>query len=249
MKMWFLLTLVLFAASAAASDLPAPVQALQKQGLVIRGELPAPPGFHGYLAEYNGQRLPLYLLPDGKHVVIGNLFDAQGNDLTRGPFTQALKPKLDSGSWQALANSTWIAEGAVHPERVVYVFSDTECPYCHRLWQQVQPLLAGGKVQVRYVMVAVIRPESLGRAAAVLSARDPAGALRRHETNYGHSPITVMQHVPEAMAAKIDANNRLMDAFGVSGTPAIVWRDADGNLHLLDGMPSEAAHLKAIFGS
>jgi thiol:disulfide interchange protein DsbG len=241
--------LALISAGVTAGELPAPVKALQKQGLTIRGELAAPPGFHGYLAEYNGQRLPVYLLPDGKHVVVGNLFDAEGHDLTRGPFAAAVQPKLDAGSWKSLSQSTWIAEGAKHPERVVYVFSDTECPYCHQLWKRVQPLLSGGKVQVRYVMVAVIRPESLGRAAAILASGDPSAALHKHEANYGHSPIQPMQHVPESLMKKIEANNRLMDRFGISGTPAILFKDPDGNVQKLDGMPSEPSHVKAIFGS
>jgi thiol:disulfide interchange protein DsbG len=248
-KAWCVLFMALFSAGAMAAQPPAPIQALQRKGLTIQGEMQAPPGFRGYLAEFQGQRLPVYLLPDGKHVVVGNLFDADGHDLTRGPFAAAVKPKLGPGAWKALAASTWIAEGAAHPRRVVYVFSDTECPYCHRLWQKVQPLLAGGTVQVRYVMVAVIRPESLGRAAAILSAADPAKAMRRHEKDFGHSPIRPMAHVPAAMMKKIEDNNRLMDQFGISGTPAILFRDPDGNLQRLDGMPDKPAYIKAIFGS
>jgi thiol:disulfide interchange protein DsbG len=129
------------------------------------------------------------------------------------------------------------------------VFSDTECPYCHRLWQEVRPVLAGGTVQVRYIMVAVIRPESLGRAAAILSADDPAAALHLHEKDFGHSPIRPMAQVPAAVRKKIEANNALMDQFGISGTPAILFRDPDGNLQLLDGMPDKPAYIKAIFGS
>lgn len=249
MRAWVVLILALLSASVAAGQLPAPIRALQGQGLTIRSTLDAPPGFHGYVAEYNGRPLPVYLLPDGKHVVVGSLFDAEGHDLTQGAMSAATKPKLDRGSWQALAKSTWIAEGAAHPERVVYVFSDTECPYCHRLWNKVQPLLAGGKVQVRYVMVAVIRPESLGRAAAILSTDDPSATLRRHEKNYGHSPIKPMADVPADMKKKINANNSLMQSFGISGTPAIIFRDPDGNLQRLDGMPSDPAQIKAIFGS
>ena len=250
MNAWLVLVLALFASVAfAASDLPAPIQALQKHGLTIRGKMPAPPGYKGYLADFKGQSLPVYLLPDGKHTVVGNLFDANGKDLTSGPFTRAMRPALDAKAWKALEDSAWIAEGAKHPKRVVYVISDTECPYCHRLWEKVQPLLAGGTVQVRYVMVAVISHDSMGRAAAILSAKDPAAALRRHEANYGHSPFKPMQPVPAKQRERLEANNTLMDALGVTGTPAVFYHDADGKLQRLDGLPSDDRAIRAIFGS
>jgi len=241
--------LALFVTAAFAGTLPAPVKALQRQGLVIRGEMSAPPGFRGFLADYKGRRIPVYLLPDGKHTMIGNLFDADGRDLTRDAYAQAVRPTLDKETWQALEKSTWIAEGARHPHRIIYVISDTECPYCHRLWQQVQPMLAHGNVQVRYVMVAVIKPESLGRAAAILSDADPAAALRRHEANFRDSPIKPMLHVPAKLESRLQANNELMSQLGVSGTPAIIYHGADGRLHLIDGLPSDPGQVRAIFGS
>lgn len=249
MKAWICMLLVLFAASANAAELPAPVKALQQQGLTIRGEMPAPKGFRGYIAEYRGDVMPVYLLPDGKHTVIGTLYDANGEDLTSDAFADAVQPKLGAADWKALADSIWIAEGARQPKRVVYVFSDTECPYCHRLWQEVQPLLAGGDVQVRYIMVAVIKQASLGRAAAVLTAKDPAAALRSHEAHYADSPIKPLQDIPADMHQRIVANNHLMNRLGAFGTPAIVYRDADGKVHMIAGLPQDPARLKAIFGS
>ena len=248
-KVWLGILLALLATGALAQTLPAPVKALQRQGLVIRGEMPAPPGFKGFLADYKGKRIPVYLLPDGQHTMIGSLFDASGHNLTRDAYAQAVRPMLDKETWQALENSTWIAEGAKHPHRVIYVISDTECPYCHRLWQQVQPMLDHGSVQVRYVLVAVIKPESLGRAAAILSESNPAAALRRHEAHFRDSPIKPMLHVPAKLESKLQANNNLMSQMGVSGTPAIIYRDADGHLRLIDGLPSDPRHIRAIFGS
>ncbi len=249
MKFLTWVALAMLSCSAVASTLPAPIQALQRQGIIIRGDMQAPAGFRGYLAEYGGSRMPVYLLPDGKHVVIGNLFDAQGNDMTRDAFMRAARPKLDAATWKALEKSTWIPEGASKPKRIVYVFDDTECPYCHRLWERVQPMLAGGDVQVRYIMVAVIRPESLGRAAAVLSATDPSAVLRTHEAHFGNSPIKPLTKIPASVRAKIEANNALMARLGATGTPAIVYRDGKGAIRMVDGMPSDPAQIRAIFGS
>lgn len=234
-------------AAQGSSQYPAPVQALAKQGLVIKGPLPAPDGYKGYRADYGGRPVPVYLLPDGQHAVVGTLFDAAGNDLTAGPLDEASAPALTEAVWKRLGEAAWIAEGAKDPTRIVYEFTDTECPYCHKLWQATQPLLDDGGVQVRHVMVAVIAPQSLGRAAALLDSADPTAALHRHENAFGHSPVEPLANVPAATARRIEANNALMQELGIMGTPGIVYRDAEGKIHTAVGM-QPPDRVKAIFG-
>jgi len=244
---WIVSLLLALTACAQAQDVPAPIRALASQGVTIKGPLTAPPGFKGYVGDYRGQSLPIYLLPDGQHVVIGTLLDASGHDLTRAPLQAAATPALDAATWAELAKASWIAEGATRPKRIVYVFTDTECPYCHKLWAATQPLLAGGDVQVRHVMVAVIAPQSRNRAAAILDAANPQAALHQHESTFGHSTVAPQPSVPAATASRIDANNALMEKLGIHGTPATVYKDADGQVRMLQGM-LPADQLKAIFG-
>ena len=246
-RRWLIPLLLALTACAQAQDVPAPIRALASQGVTIKGPLTAPPGFKGYVGDYHGQSLPIYLLPDGQHVVIGTLLDVNGHDLTRAPLQAATAPALDAASWAELAKASWIAEGATQPKRIVYVFTDTECPYCHKLWAATQPLLAGGDVQVRHVMVAVIAPQSRGRAAAILDAANPQAALQQHERSFGHSTVTPLPSVPAATAGRIDANNALMEKLGIHGTPATVYKDAAGQVRMLQGMLPED-RLKAIFG-
>lgn len=262
MKYWlcFVLLLALSARSQAQSpppspsaqptqdtQYPAPIQALLAQGLVIKGALPAPAGYKGYVADYGGHPVPVYLLPDGKHVMVGTLFDASGHDLTAGPLEAASAPALDEATWKRLAEAAWIAEGAQSPKRIVYEFTDTECPYCHKLWQATQPMLERSGVQVRHIMVAVIAPQSAGRAAALLDAPDPKAALHRHENAFGHSPIEPLKDLPPATAQRLEENNALMRELGIMGTPGIVYKDADGKIRSAVGMPSPD-RIKAIFG-
>ncbi len=244
---WIASLLAALAACAQAQDVPAPIRALAGQGVTIKGPLTAPPGFKGYVGDYRGRSLPIYLLPDGQHVVIGTLLDASGNDLTRAPLQAAATPSLGAAAWAQLAKASWIAEGATHPKRIVYVFTDTECPYCHKLWAATQPLLAGGDVQVRHVMVAVIAPQSRSRAAAILDAANPQAALQQHERSFGHSTLAPLPNVPAATARRIDANNALMEKLGIEGTPATIYKDAAGQIRMLQGMLPED-RLKAIFG-
>lgn len=246
------LTAVALAACSQAADqpqaatVPAAVKALGAHGIKVQSSMDAPAGYKGYVATYQGHLMPVYLLPDGKHVMVGTLFDTRGNDLTQQAMAGA-KPKLARSSWKRLAKATWIAEGPADARRIVYVFTDTECPFCHRLWKAIQPDIKQGKVQVRYVLVAVIKPESLPRAAAILDASDPKAAFRRHESNYGHSPIQPEKTVPAATRKKLAYNTRLMSRMDIQGTPGIVYKDADGHIRLLQGMPP-SSRLHTIFG-
>ena len=239
MKRWLAALLFCFVTSAFAQDYPAPIKALVNKGIAVNGPLSAPTGFKGYVGDYHGQSIPVYLLPDGQHVVIGTLFDAHGNDLTQKSLSDAATPNVAATTWDDLGKATWIAEGSTHPKRIVYVFTDTECPYCHKLWQAIQPMLVGGNVQVRHIIVAVIAPRSLNRAAAILDARDPAAALRQHETSFGHSTIQPEAIVPAATAKRIAANTALMDKLGIQGTPATVHKDAAGKIQIEPGMMPE----------
>lgn len=249
MKFRLLAATLLLSACAQAQDTaqyPAPVQALIRQGLTVQGTLPAPDGYRGYLASYGGQPVPIYVMPDGKHAVAGTLFDADGKDLTRAAMA-ASGPALDAGTWDMLGKATWVAEGAKSPRHIVYVFTDTECPYCHKLWQAVASRLEKNGVQVRNVMVAVIAPQSEPRAAAVLAADDPGAALGEHERNFGHSPVAPLKGVPAETRRKLDANAAMMDALGIAGTPAVIYKDQKGAVRMVGGLPS-ADQIDAIFG-
>jgi thiol:disulfide interchange protein DsbG len=79
-----------------------------------------------------------------------------------------------------LQNSSWIADGSIGARRVVYVFTDPNCPYCNKFWAEARPWVQAGK-QLRHVIVGILTPESPGKAAALLSAPNPAVALAAYE--------------------------------------------------------------------
>lgn len=248
MKFWLLLIAgVICATGAQAQDYPAPIRALVARGITIKGTMQAPNGFKGYVGEFSGQLTPVYLLPDGQHVTIGVLYDENGKDLTNAAFRAATQSKLDTALWQQLGQATWIAEGSTKPKHIVYIFTDTDCPYCHVLWLATQPYLKKGDVQIRNIIVAVIAPTSLGRGAAVLTASDPAKAMRRNELAFGHSPIMPLSAVDPKIRAKIKANQTLMNRVDAFATPATVYHDDHGQIHMLLGLP-DTASMQAIFG-
>lgn len=248
------------ASSAATAATPAPpaipdsrvadasmVQhALASKGIGITGTLDAPKGYQGFVATYQGHQLPVYATPDGKHILIGTLFDMQGHDLTASAMAAVEASSFTEAQWKELESASFVVEGNPGAKRIVYVFVDTRCPYCHHLWRQSQPFVKKGDVQIRDILVGVIAPESLPEAAGILDAKDPAGAWNHNEQNFGKNPAPD-RHASPAAVDKVRANTALMQKLGFQGTPSLIWKDADGKIQTLQGMPADPAQLKVVF--
>ena len=166
-------------------------------------------------------------------------------------------------TWDDLSRTKWIADGRDDAPRKVYVFLDANCIYCAKFWADARPWVDGGKVQLRYLMVAVIAPTSAGKAATLLSDPDPARRLTAYERAHAFG-VDRMLHggphhsmddanlaptvpVPEPVARQLQANEALMDALRLRGTPGIVARGLDGRLVAIGGIP--ASGLEPIFGA
>ncbi|MGF6594375.1 thiol:disulfide interchange protein DsbG [Pseudomonas sp. 2835] len=220
-----------------AEDLPKAIQQLEAKGAKIKGSFDAPDGLRGYAAEYQNRGLALYLTADGKHVLVGSLFDEQGKDLSQAPLEKLVYAPLAKEVWAKMEKTAWIADGKADAPRIVYLFSDPNCPYCNMFWQQARPWVESGKVQLRHIMVGIIREDSPGKSAALLASKDPAKALAQHEKAGKASTLKALDKVPEAVQAKLDANLAVMEELGLSATPAIFYLDDQQQLQTQQGAP------------
>jgi thiol:disulfide interchange protein DsbG len=223
--------------AALADDLPAPIKALQDKGANIKGSFDAPGGLKGYAAEYQKQGMALYLTPDGKQVLAGNLFNEKGEDLSDAPLQKLVYEPMTKELWNQMENSTWIADGAKTAPKVIYLFSDANCPYCNMFWEQARPWVKAGKVQLRHIMVGVIREDSAAKAATLLADANPEQALQKHEQAGKSSSLKAMDKIPKDIQDKLDANMKLMEDMGLSATPSIFYKDANGHLQQQQGAP------------
>ncbi|UXH38520.1 thiol:disulfide interchange protein DsbG [Pseudomonas promysalinigenes] len=232
------LSLALLAAPLVqAENLPKAIQQMQAKGAEIKGSFDAPNGLRGYAAQYQNNALALYLTPDGKHVLVGSLFDEQGKDLSAEPLQKLVYAPMSKALWAKMESASWIADGKDSAPRKVYLFSDPNCPYCNMFWEQARPWVESGKVQLRHIMVGIIREDSPGKSAALLAAKDPAKALHDHEKAGKESTLKAMDKVPEAVQQKLAANMALMEEMGLQATPAIFYQDEQGNLQSQQGAP------------
>lgn len=240
MRLNALLPLALMAFTAPAlqaEELPKAIEQLQAKGAEIKGTFDAPNGLKGYAAAYQSNGIALYLTPDGKHVLVGSLFDEQGKDLSAEPLEKLVYAPMSKAIWAKMEKTAWIADGRDDAPRKVYLFSDPNCPYCNMFWEQARPWVESGKVQLRHIMVGIIREDSPGKSAALLAAKDPAKALQQHEKAGKASTLKPLGTIPEAVRQKLEANMALMEEMGLAATPAIFYQNDKGQLQSQQGAP------------
>lgn len=229
-----------------AADLPAAVKALQQEGLEIVAPFKAAGGLSGYAALAGKRPVAIYMTPDGKHAILGTMVGARGEDMSQPVLDKLVGKPLAAKTWKELAASGWIADGSAKAARVVYVFTDPNCPYCNKFWKDARPWVDSGKVQLRHIMVGILGPTSPGKAAALLSASDPAAALREHESRKREAKA--LATVPERAAAQLQGNHSLMQQMALGATPAILYLDSAGLLQIEQGAP-QPAKLAQILGA
>lgn len=222
----------------------APIQHLVSDGVEIIAQFNAPSDLEGYVGRYQGRPLEIYLTSDGQHAVVGTLINGEGEPVSQPHLAQADSAGLD---WESFGNTYWIAEGDQNAERIVYAFMDPNCPYCAVFWEKAQPFLANGGVQLRHIMVGILRPSSLPKGATMLAADDPAATLAQHQRTMQTGGISEMRNIPEDKLEQVKENTRFMRSIGLGGTPAFVFRDANGRVQQVQGVPSEHVMQELIF--
>jgi len=247
---------------ASAQDSPPVLKALQANGVTVVGTFPSAGGLTAW-AGYKGQQpIALYATPDGKHLIAGTLLDNQGIDVNQEALKKAVTQPMTDAVWDQVEKSHWIADGSGKAPRIVYVLTDPNCPYCNKLWSDARPWVNAGKVQLRHIMVGILTPTSAGKAAALLTSKDPATTLADYEQanmaanakvmaagrpkpleDHGIKP---MGKIPADAQAKLEANEQLMRSLQLRATPALVWRDDKGAVQTRTGAPDSA--LAAAFG-
>lgn len=235
---------VLAAAGLAAQQHPAPIRQLQAEGIEIGESFEAPGGLKGYIGTYNGRALEVYLTPDGEHALVGTMLNARGEAVAREQLARAAASGLD---WNSFADQHWIAEGDPEAEKVVYVFTDPNCPFCAAFWEQAQPYLKKGGVQLRHIMVGMLRADSPQKAATILAADNPATALAKHESTMKQGGLAADPKVPQRFLDQVEENTRFMRELNIGATPTVIFKDTQGQVQQVQGLPSDSLMETQIF--
>ncbi|VVE16148.1 disulfide isomerase/thiol-disulfide oxidase [Pandoraea horticolens] len=232
--------------SAASKDTPAVVQALAREGLAGLRPFDTGTELRGFAGTVDEQPVALYVLRDGT-AIVGTRIDADGKPMDVERVSNLFAEPMSDAVWSKLAASTWVQDGEADAARVVYTFSDPNCRYCNRFWAAARPWVDSGKVQLRHVIVGVIKADSSTKAAAILGAPDRAAALLQNERQFASGGIAPAPSVSPDIAHTLDAHQQLMAELGFRGTPGIVYRDDEGLIQRVNGMPRPEA-LASVLG-
>jgi thiol:disulfide interchange protein DsbG len=178
---------------------------------------------------------------------MGNLVDATGKNLSDAQVEKWVYAPMAKEMWQKLEKNHWIAAGKADAPQVVYAFADPYCPYCTQFWQNAQPWLNSGKVQLRILMVGMLRPDSGQKAAAIMMSDDPAKTLAEYENSKGKMALKIPATIKPEITTALEANLALMDELGGSATPSIYYLNKEGRLQQHQGLPDEKT-MKTIMG-
>jgi thiol:disulfide interchange protein DsbC len=209
-------TFSLFAHADEASD-KAIRKTLETLNLEIPVESISSSPLNGlYEVNLKGGRV-LYASADGQFVMQGNLYQIQGGkpvNLTEKVERQAISKTINGIPAAEMVVYPAVGEAKSH----ITVFTDTTCPYCHKLHGEVPELNKRG-IEVRYV---AFPRQGLGspgdeQLQAVWCSKDRRAAMDRMvdgkniEAPKCANPVTKQFEIGQSI--------------GVNGTPAIVLAD------------------------
>lgn len=236
-----LLSTAVLVTSVQAAEYPPAIQQLEQKGVEVIESFETPAGMTGYVGEMRGRAIAFYLTPDGNHVIVGTMLDQNGNNLSEASIDDLVTgPKFES-AWSEIESSHWVRDGDKAAETIIYTFTDPNCPYCHKFRQQAEPWIAGGNVQLRHIMVGILAEDSLTKAATILGSENPEAALLEHQTSFEQGGIEVDRERVSAAHLDVKANNALMRELGLQATPSTLYRDADGKIIRVQGLPNPQA--------
>ncbi|MGE9093159.1 thiol:disulfide interchange protein DsbG, partial [Escherichia coli] len=102
-----------------------------------------------------------------------------------------------------------------------------------------RPWVDSGKVQLRTLLVGVIKPESPATAAAILASKDPAKTWQQYEASGGKLKLNVPANVSTEQMKVLSDNEKLMDDLGANVTPAIYYMSKENTLQQAVGLPDQ----------
>lgn len=223
----------------AEDDLPPPVQIIADQGVDFVGTFDAPGGLTGYVGEYQGQGLTVYVTADGEHAVAGNMLNSYGQDIGAQHIRRLIEEPRYGEAWGTVEEANWFIEGDENAPNIFYTFTDPFCPYCQRMHEAMRPYVESGRAQIRHIMVGIIREASPTIAATILGSDDPMEQLLEHMNTISDGGILMQGLAMRKGQPTLRENHETMRELNLSATPATFYKDHNGVVQLIQGAPSQ----------
>lgn len=216
---------------------------------------PGPGGLTAIVVEDQGHKTLAYATADGKYLILAQaIIDAEGNNVIKNDAETAgliPKPMSPADIAQKVMQAKTFVLGTGGPEVIAFV--DPNCIFCHKFYEDAKPLIAEGKLRVRYVISAFLKPSSEGKAAAILSASDPAEAMAKNEKGFDDATeeggITADSNPNPAVVVDVQKNTELLQATGEVATPTLLYCGQGGTAKISHGMPQDLSSFVSSIGT
>ncbi|MGM0450599.1 MAG: thiol:disulfide interchange protein DsbG [Pseudomonadota bacterium] len=139
--------------------------------------------------------------------------------------------------WQTLEESHWVQDGADDADRIIYTFTDPNCPYCDKFREQAAPWIDAGRVQLRHIMVGIIKRSSTPKAATILGSDNPEATLTENRKAYENGGIEPDKAIVKETEGQVRENNFLMRDLGARATPTTIYWNGNDELAAKQGAP------------
>ena len=242
------LALIMMAGSAFAAKInqssPAVklIDQVSKGQLVVKQVFPATANLEGFVVQpkQGGREAVLFADKSGRYVIAGNVLTAKGQNLTEQATKTYIQAKVAKKAYAEAEAQHWISQGSDKAPHKAYIIIDPNCIFCHMLFEEIEPMIKSGDLQVRWIPAGFLKPSSPGKAASIMLAKtdqDRVKALFNDEHHFNKKaeeggakdlkPDPKNKAVTQAFAA-VKANTEFFSKFGFQGTPTILYRTANG---------------------
>lgn len=151
-----------------------------------------------------------------------------------------------------MTDASWIRQG--DGDRIVYMFFDPNCPYCHHVYDNLKPIIKNRPdLQFRWVPLGMLTDTSKGKAAAIIQAKNPLKAFQKSEKNYGFlnidngGGIKPAKHISQKTENILLQNLSILQGNNLYGIPIVVFQGDDGKPFYFSGEHS-TKQLRAYLG-
>lgn len=226
--------------TAFAQITPNAIQSLESRGVEIVHEFDAPMDLKGYVGNTGNEMITFYTTGDAKTLIVGTMIDENGQNISDLVIqNEVLAPRLEA-AWPRIENSHLVQDGFAGDQPVLYTFTDPNCAYCALFGDQMKSLVDSNEIQFRHIMVGIVAPDSLDKAAMILQSDNAEELLHRQQNTLRQGGISVNDRMAKKGTPAVKENNKLMSDLGFYGTPTTIFKDANGKIRIIRGAAGKA---------
>lgn len=214
---YFFIAIFFFAASATADNSAQLIrESMDRANLGAKVDFIEPSPMAGlYVVGLQGGRV-LYASEDGHFFIQGRLYEA-GDGKTIN-LTDRQEREGIAKAISDIDTSEMIVFKAKDERSVITVFTDTSCPFCHKLHEDIDEINDAG-VTIRYLAYPRegLKSETFQKMVSVWCADDRQKAIS--------DAINEDYLVDQTCSNPVESHYMLGQQIGLQGTPSIVFRD------------------------